>query len=77
MKKVGRIVERQNLKQENRALKNILQHVEVVVKAQRMLEEAFQRGLQAGRASVLAEQAEALRAKNADVGIIPAEGGMA
>ena len=74
MKKVSRIVERQNLKQENRALKNILQRVEVVVKAQRMLEDAFQRGLHAGYDSVLAEQAEDQRAKNADVGIIPAEG---
>ena len=63
MKKVGRIVERQNLKQENRALKNVLQRVEVVVRAQRMLEDAFQRGLQAGREAVLTEQAEALVAE--------------
>ena len=60
MKKVGRIVERHNLKQENRALKNVLQRVDVVVRAQRILEDAYQRGLQAGRESVLAEQAEAL-----------------
>ena len=59
MKKVGRIVARQNLKQENRALKNVLTHVEAVVNAQRILEDAFQRGLQAGRAAVLTEQAEA------------------
>ena len=59
MKKVGRIVERQNLKQENQALKNILQRVECVVRAQRLLEDAYQRGLHAGRESVLTEQAEA------------------
>lgn len=63
MKKVGRIVERQNLKQENRALKNVLQRVESVVRAQRLLEDAFQRGLHAGRESVLVEQAEALVAE--------------
>lgn len=59
MKKVSRIVQRQTLKQENKALKNILQHVEVVVKAQRLMEDAFRRGMEVGRSAVLAEQAQA------------------
>ena len=60
MKKVSGIVERQKLKQENQALKNVLQRVDAVVRAQRVLEDAFQRGLQAGREAILTEQAETL-----------------
>lgn len=59
MKKVGRIVERQNLKQENQALKNIFQRAEVVVRARHVIEEAFQRGLQAGLEAAAKEQEKA------------------
>lgn len=67
MKKVGRIAERQNLKQENRALKNILQHAETIAKANRLLEETFRRGWVAGQDALTREQANADKAK------VPAE----
>lgn len=56
MKKVGRIVQRQNLKQQNQALKNILTKVDIVAKAHRLLEDAFQRGFKAGMDLAVQEQ---------------------
>lgn len=59
MKKVGRIIERQNLKQQNRALKNILQHAEVIAKANQLLEQTFRRGWEAGQSTLKMEHAKA------------------
>lgn len=67
VKKVGRIVERQNLKQENRALKNILQHAETIAKANRLLEETFRRGWVAGQDALTKERANAKEAEVATV----------
>lgn len=61
MKKVGRIVERQNLKQQNKALKNILQHVEVIAKANQLLEQTFRRGWEAGQSALKMEHTKAAK----------------
>ena len=73
MKKVGRIQELQNIKQQNRALKNILMHVETIVKANKLLEDTFRRGWEAGQNALRMEQAKAAeRAVDPLVGSDPA-----